>query len=143
LEVIFTSGQTFSTQRGTSISDYRLITIGLKRPRPELYARIDERIENMFAQGLLGEVTQLLENGYTPDIPSMSAIGYRESVAVVQNKMTLEDAKVLIKRLTRIFVRRQGNWFKEEDPQIQWFDMNADTLSAVEKYICQSLTLIP
>jgi tRNA dimethylallyltransferase len=143
LEVIFTSGQTFSTQRGTSISDYRLITIGLKRPRPELYARIDERIENMFAQGLLGEVTQLLANGYTPDIPSMSAIGYRESIAVVQNKMTLEEAKVLIKRLTRIFVRRQGNWFKEEDPQIMWFDMNDDTLSAVEKYICQSLGLVP
>ncbi|MEI7848136.1 MAG: tRNA (adenosine(37)-N6)-dimethylallyltransferase MiaA [Chloroflexota bacterium] len=143
LEVIFTSGQTFSTQRGTSISDYRLITIGLKRPRPELYARIDERIENMFAQGLLGEVTKLLENGYTPDIPSMTAIGYRESIAVVQNKMTLDDAKVLIKRLTRIFVRRQGNWFKEEDPQIQWFDMNDDTFSAVEKYIRQSLTLIP
>lgn len=143
LEVIFTSGQAFSTQRGTSVSDYRLITIGLKRPRPELYARIDERIENMFAQGLLDEVTQLLANGYTPDLPSMSAIGYRESIAVVQNKMTLDEAKILIKRLTRLFVRRQGNWFKEEDPLVMWFDMNANTLSAVEKYIFQSLKLAP
>jgi tRNA dimethylallyltransferase len=135
LEVIFTSGLPFSAQRGTSISPYDLIHIGLKRPRPELYARIDERIEAMFDNGLLEEVQKLLAQGYSPELPSMSAIGYREAVAVVQNKMSLADAKTQMKRLTRIFVRRQGNWFKEDDAQIKWFAMNGETLKETEEYI--------
>ena len=135
LEVIFTSGRPFSTQRGASVSDYQLIMIGLKRPRPELYARIDERIESMFANGLLDEVKALLAQGYSADLPGMSAIGYREAVAVVQEKMTLEDAKIQMKRFTRVFVRRQGNWFKEEDAQIKWFEMNGETIHAAEDYI--------
>jgi len=135
LEVIFTSGQPFSTQRGASVSDYQLITIGLKRLRPELYARIDERIESMFANGLLEEVKKLMAQGYSADLPSMSAIGYREAVAVIQNKMTLDDAKIQMKRFTRVFVRRQGNWFKEADAQIKWFEMNAETIKAAENYI--------
>jgi tRNA dimethylallyltransferase len=135
LEVIFTSGRPFSIQRGATMSDYQLITIGLKRPRPELYARIDERIESMFANGLLDEVAKLLALGYSADLPGMSAIGYREAVAVIQNKMTLDDAKIQMKRFTRVFVRRQGNWFKEEDAQIKWFEMNVEIIKAVESYI--------
>lgn len=139
LEVILTSGRPFSVQRGSSISPYQLITIGLKRPRPELYARIDERIEAMFAKGLVAEVTELLAQGYSADLPSMSAIGYRETVAVVQNKMTLEEAKIQMKRLTRIFVRRQANWFKEADSQIKWFEMNGETIQRSEEFIQTSL----
>ncbi|MCX6079226.1 MAG: tRNA (adenosine(37)-N6)-dimethylallyltransferase MiaA [Chloroflexi bacterium] len=142
LEVILSSGRPFSAQRGATLSDYRLITIGLKRPRPQLYARIDERIELMFENGLLDEVKKLLAQGYKPDLTSMSAIGYREAVAVTQNSMSLEDAKILMKRLTRVFVRRQGNWFKEDDEQIKWFDMNADSLTNTENYIQTSLASI-
>src|SRR5512133_2783571 len=122
LEVIFTTGQPFSAQRGQADSPYRLISVGLKRPRPELYARVDERIESMFANGLLDEVQKLLDAGYSPHLPSMSAIGYREAVAVVQGRMTLDEAKMQMKRITRVFVRRQGNWFKEDDEQIKWFE---------------------
>ncbi|MCX6069228.1 MAG: tRNA (adenosine(37)-N6)-dimethylallyltransferase MiaA [Chloroflexi bacterium] len=135
LEVIFTTGQPFSTQRGQEDSPYRLISIGLKRPRPELYARVDERIESMFKNGLLNEVEKLLEKGYAPDLPSMSAIGYREAVAVIQGKMSLDEAIVQMKRITRVFVRRQGNWFKEDDAQIKWFDATMEVTRAVEKYI--------
>jgi tRNA dimethylallyltransferase len=135
LEVIFSSGQPFSAQRGTSESPYHLITIGLKLPRPALYARIDERIELMFENGLLDEVRGLLERGYSPDLPGMSAIGYREAIAVVQEQMSLEEAKMLMKRITRIFVRRQGNWFKEDDAQIKWFDMQTRPLNTILEYI--------
>jgi tRNA dimethylallyltransferase len=75
LEVILTTGKRFSQQRGQSESPYDLLTIGLKRPRAELYQRIDERIETMFAAGFLDEVQKLLDKGYSPDLPSMSAIG--------------------------------------------------------------------
>jgi tRNA dimethylallyltransferase len=139
LEVIFTSGQPFSVQRGTSDSPYHLISIGLKRPRPELYARIDERIELMFENGLLDEVHRLLEQGYSPELPGMSAIGYHEAVAVVQGEMCLEEAKMLMKRITRVFVRRQANWFKEDDAQIRWFDMQPNPLEAVVEHIKRSL----
>ena len=139
LEVIFTTGQPFSTQRGVSDSPYRLIGIGLRRPRPELYERIDKRIESMFESGLLNEVRGLLEKGYRADLPTMSAIGYRECVAVLQGHLTVDEAKTQMKRATRIFVRRQGNWFKEDDAQIQWFDMGEETDHQVEQYLRERL----
>ncbi len=139
LEVILSSGSLFSTQRGIVESPYNLITIGLLRPRAELYQRVDERIESMFAQGLLAEVQGLLEQGYGPDLPSMSAIGYREAAAVLQNKMNLDEAITQMKRLTRVFVRRQTNWFKPDDPRIQWFEISADTPRQVHQYILARL----
>ncbi len=125
LEVILTTGRKFSEQRGQSDSPYHLITIGLTRPREELYRRVDERIETMFAAGFVDEVQSLLDRGYDPSLPSMSAIGYRECVGVVKGQLTTEQAKVEMKRATRIFVRRQANWFKESDPNIKWFNPNA------------------
>ncbi len=122
LEVIFTTGRKFSEQKRRGESPYRLLIIGLTRPRAELYARIDERIEKMFAEGFLDEVQALLDEGYSPDLPSMSAIGYRQAVAVLRGEMTLEEAKRQMKRQTRIFVRRQANWFKKDDPSIHWLD---------------------
>ena len=74
----------------------------------------------MFANGLLNEVKGLLSKGYSSDLPTMSAIGYRECVSVIEGKMSVEQAKVEIRRATRILVRRQGNWFKESDPKIHW-----------------------
>ena len=120
LEVILTTGKKFSEQQGQGESPYHLITIGLTRPRPELYARIDARIESMFENGLLDEVKGLLAKGCSPDLPTMSAIGYRECVSVIEGKLGIEQAKVEMRRATRIFVRRQSNWFKETDPNIHW-----------------------
>ena len=101
LEVILTTGKKFSEQRGQSELPYHLITIGLTRPRPELYVRIDARIEFMFANGLLDEVKGLLAKGYSPDLPTMSAIGYRECVSVIEGKVSIEQAKVEMRRATR------------------------------------------
>jgi tRNA dimethylallyltransferase len=94
LEVIMTTGKKFSEQRGQSDSPYHLITVGLTRPREELYQRVDERIETMFANGFIDEVKRLLEKGYSPSLPTMSAIGYRECVGVIQGELTEEQAKV-------------------------------------------------
>ncbi len=138
LEVIFTTGRKFSEQRGQSESPYDLLTIGLKRPREELYARVDERIEAMFAAGLLDEVRALLARGYSPELPSMSGIGYRECCQVLGGQMSGVQAQVQMKRITRIFVRRQGNWFKESDPNIHWFEAgDADVLEKVMTLIHQ------
>ncbi|MFZ5909534.1 MAG: tRNA (adenosine(37)-N6)-dimethylallyltransferase MiaA [Chloroflexota bacterium] len=141
LEVILTTGQRFSEQRSRGDSPYRLLTIGLKRPRAELYKRIDERIETMFATGLLDEVQGLLDKGYSPGMPSLSAIGYREAAAVLRGEMNVEEAKLQMRRLTRVFVRRQANWFKESDPAIAWFEAGAEGVTEqVEAYIRAWLT---
>jgi len=137
LEVILTTGRKFSEQRGQSESPYQLITIGLNRPREELYQRVDERIDLMFANGLVDEVKGLLARGYPPTLPSMSAIGYRECVSVAKGLLTVEQAKVEMRRVTRIFVRRQANWFKESDPNIIWFKVKNGVGQEIENKIRQ------
>jgi len=140
LEVILTTGRLFSNQRGQSNSPYNLLTIGLKRSREELYQRVDERIEAMFEAGLLDEVKGLLDKGYPPDLPTMSAIGYRECIRIIEGQLSVEQAKVEMRRATRIFVRRQANWFKEDDPNIHWFDVGQENLvKMVEDFIKHQL----
>jgi len=135
LEVIFNSGRRFSAQRTRGALPYSYKMIGLKRTRTELYARIDARIEGMLADGFADEVRGLLAKGYSAESPALSAIGYDELAAYLKGKITLDEAVTLIKRRTRQFVRRQANWFKESDPKIRWFEMNAGTREAVREYI--------
>jgi len=135
LEVILTTGRKFSEQRGQADSPYHLITVGLIRPRTELYERVDQRIEMMFANGFLEEVKGLLAKGYSPSLPTMSAIGYRECVRVIQGELTEEEARAEIRRATRVFVRRQANWFKETDPAIKWFRVEDRVINEIEDYI--------
>ncbi len=140
LEVIFSTGRKFSGQRGQGDSPYHLITIGLIRLRAELYQRVDERIDLMFANGFIDEVKGLLNKGYSPTLPGMSAIGYRECVRVIKGELTTEQAKAEMKRITRVFVRRQANWFKESDPQIRWFNPNEKNAGVeIEAFIRNSL----
>ena len=141
LEVILTTGKKFSEQRGQGEPSYHLITIGLTRPRPELYARIDARIESMFENGLLDEVKGLLAKGYSPDLPTMSAIGYRECVSVIEGKLSVEQAKVEMRRATRVFVRRQANWFKESDPNIKWFTVQDEVVEIIESFVRRTLQI--
>ena len=135
LEVILLTGKKFSEQRIKTGSCYSVLEIGLKRSRVELYARIDTRIMNMIENGLVEEVSGLLERGYSPDLPSLSAIGYSEIISNLQGKMTLDEALVMMKRRTRQFVRRQANWFKEDDTRIHWLEM-------VDGVVDQAATLI-
>jgi tRNA dimethylallyltransferase len=135
LEVILSTGRKFSEQRRRADSPYRLITIGLTRPREELYARVDARIEAMFAAGFVDEVRGLLGKGYSPELPSMTGIGYRECVGVVKGQWTEDAAKVQIRRATRAFVRRQANWFKPTDKSIRWFVIQKDTVEEIVTFI--------
>ena len=135
LEVIFSSGELFSTQRMRLSSSYRSLVLGLTRPRLELYARIDARIEDMFRHGFIDEVKNLLEQGYSPELPTLTAIGYREVGAYLHGTITLEEAKTSMRRQTRVFVRRQANWFKPDDPHIHWFMAGPDTLNEMTTVI--------
>lgn len=135
LEVVFLTGRRFSDQRRKSASPYSLLQIGLIRPRTELYTRVDERIDAMLRGGLVDEVQHLLDAGYTSDLPTMSAIGYREIAAYLRGEMRLEEAVAHMKRLTRVFVRRQANWFSSSDPGIHWFDAGQTSVETIEALI--------
>jgi len=141
LEVIMTTGKRFSEQRGQSESPYQLITVGLTRPRAELYERVDQRIDGMFASGFLDEVKRLLAKGYSPSLPTISAIGYRECIRVLNGELSDEQAKAEIRRITRVFVRRQANWFKESDPNIRWFRVEAGIVEEIQSYIRNALQM--
>lgn len=139
LEVILTTGKRFSDQSQRGASPYRLFQIGLKLPRQELYARIDDRISSMLRLGLIDEVKTLLAQGYAPDLPPFSAIGYREIIAYLQGKVSLDEAIMLMKRQSRVFVRRQANWFKETDPAIHWFNAGVLPVDEIEHLLRQWL----
>lgn len=132
LEVILKTGRRFSAQRRRQPRPFCILQIGLIRPRKELYARVDARIQAMLQQGLVEEVEQLLEQGASPDLPTLSAIGYREIVGYLQGEISLEEAVALIKRHTRQFVRRQANWFKPGDPDIHWIQAGPQAASLIE-----------
>jgi tRNA dimethylallyltransferase len=135
LEVILSTGRRFSDQRERGHTLYNPLLLGLTRPRVELYQRIDDRISKMIDAGFIEEVKRLLDLGYSPDLPTLSAIGYGEMVAYVQGRITLDEAILLIKRKTRVFVRRQANWFKENDPDIHWFQVKDGTLDELAKLV--------
>jgi tRNA dimethylallyltransferase len=143
LEVTLATGRRFSEQRQHSTSPYSLLMIGLSRPRAELYQRVDARIEAMFATGLVDEVHALLERGFSPDLPTLSAIGYREVVAYIRGEMTLDEAKTQMKRFTRRYVRQQGAWFNKIDLSIQWFPVSPQTTDQIEALIRSGAGWIP
>jgi tRNA dimethylallyltransferase len=129
------TGQKFSDQRSKHASPYSKKTIGIHWNREVLYKRIDDRIEMMLENGLIDEVRLLMDLGYSTDIPSMSAIGYREIAGFIRGEISLDEACVLMRRNSRTYVRRQANWFKENDPDIKWFDGEGLELSIVVNYL--------
>lgn len=135
LEVIFSTGSRFSEQQKRSSPPYNILIIGLNRPRTELYSRIDTRIDTMLENGLVEEVQYLLDAGYTKNNPPLSAIGYSEIIDHLEGKISLTDAIKEIKRKTRIFVRRQANWFKDKDPDINWFLMKNNIAEEIIYFI--------
>jgi tRNA dimethylallyltransferase len=135
LEVILSTGKPFSEQRRRGHALYRLLQLGVSRPRPELYQRIDARIQGMLDAGLLEEVRGLLSRGYAEDLPPLSAIGYAEIIAYLQGKISLDEAIIEMKRNTRIYVRRQANWFKSDDPDIHWETVDPQIVDRMEAII--------
>ena len=126
LQHILQYGVPFSANRGARECAYDARVLGMKRDRGELYARIDARVDAMFAAGLVDEVRSLLDRGLSPELPSMSAIGYGEVCAYLRGESSLEEAIERTKFRTHGFVRRQGSWFHASDPRIQWVDPDGD-----------------
>ncbi|HEU0169156.1 MAG TPA: tRNA (adenosine(37)-N6)-dimethylallyltransferase MiaA [Chloroflexota bacterium] len=100
---------------------YDVLQIGLTAPRADLYRRADERIERMLAAGWVEEVRTLLER-YSPALPALSGLGYRELGQHLRGELAYADAVDRAKRRTRQFIKRQLTWFRR-DQRIRWFDI--------------------
>ncbi len=120
LEVFERTGVPISTWQTKGVPDFEYLLFGVSVPRDELYARIDRRVEAMFAGGLLEEVQALLDLGVAPDAPAMSSIGYGESVRLLRGESTLGEAVERTKFGTHRLARNQDQWFRRDDRRIVW-----------------------
>ncbi len=123
LEVCLVTGRPISELQLAAPPPYRILRIGLTRSRASLYARIDQRVDEMLARGLLAETQRLLDAGYAPQLPALTGLGYRQMIQYLQGETSYDEAVAAIKQQTRRFVRQQYTWFRLDDPRIMWFDL--------------------
>lgn len=109
-------------------SRYEPLMLCVKWDREVLYDRINKRVDIMMNDGLLDEVKQLMEMGYTKELNSMKGIGYKEIIDYFEGNMSLEDTVNLIKQSSRRYAKRQLTWFRR-DKRIHWLDANEDFLA--------------
>jgi tRNA dimethylallyltransferase len=128
LEICLLTGQPFSEQRtaATQRTDMRIVRIAMDMPRAELYARIDERVDRMVADGLVEEVRSLLPYRH---LNALNTVGYKELFAHFDGTYTLPEAIALIKQHTRNYAKRQLTWLRR-DQSWQYLPPNVDAVIA-------------
>lgn len=105
-------------------SPYDFCYFVLNDDRELIYQKIDQRVDEMLAKGLVEEVRVLKEMGFQKDMVSMQGLGYKEILSYLAGECALDEAVYLIKRDTRHFAKRQLTWFKRERDVI-WIDKKA------------------
>src|SRR3990172_1031126 len=96
--------------KGSSVPATLMVILSLDRR--ELYQRIEERVERMFQEGLVEEVRRLTAHPLGLGRQAREALGYAEVIEYLGGRMTLSEAKGLVKRNTRRFAKRQMTWFR-------------------------------
>lgn len=112
LEIYDVTGKAKSEQCDGMTPRFDFVAVSIDYPREELYARIETRVEQMFAYGLMEEVQDLLKNGVTEDMQCMQGIGYKEVAEGLRLGLSEEDIKESIKKNTRNYAKRQITFFK-------------------------------
>lgn len=131
LEVIEITGRPFTASLPTmEYADPASVQIGVDIDRPALDARIEQRVDQMFADGFVEEVVRLLDEGLAEGRTAGRAIGYREVAAHLAGELSLDEARERTVVATRRFARRQDSWFRK-DPRIVW--VRYDDPERVEK----------
>ena len=135
LEICMMTGTPYSSFR-TNISkkrDFNIIKLGINRDREVLYHRINQRVDEMFKEGLEKEAHSLFPFRH---LNSLNTVGYREMFDYFDGKMTLEEAKERIKANSRKYARKQLTWFRR-DPGITWFtpDMQDEIIAFADQQL--------
>ncbi len=139
LEVFETTGKPISEhfrETESFVKGLRQVRVGLTLDRPALVRRIEERVDRMFAAGLVGEVERLLARGIPADAPAFKGLGYRQVLGFLRSEMSLDEARDLVKRETRQFAKRQMTWFRKMS-DIAWFD--PEDTAALEDHVGKNI----
>lgn len=135
LEICYATGKPYSSFRTNSSKSrpFKIIKVGLSRPRQELYERINARVDNMFEEGLLDEAQKLYPLRH---LNALNTVGYNELFRFFDGTMTLSEAKEKIKRNTRVYAKKQITWYKR-DEAISWF--HPDEYTSILKFISKEI----
>jgi tRNA dimethylallyltransferase len=126
LEVYQLTGKPISELHKSKIEiPFTPIFVGLQWERAALYDRINKRSEWMIENGLLDEVKQLLESGYSPNLNALQTVGYKEAIDFLDGKISHERMVELIKQNSRRYAKRQLTWFRY-DERIRWFEVQSE-----------------
>ena len=119
VEICRMTGKPYSSFRTKTVKKrpFRILKIGLIRPREELFERINRRVDRMMANGLLDEVRRVYPHRA---LNSLNTVGYKELFAYIDGRCSLDEAVAKIKRNTHVYARKQMTWFKR-DESIRWF----------------------
>ncbi len=129
LEVWESTGRPFSRQQAVDAEEaiaYNAAKFAVVRPRNVLYEAIERRVDAMLERGWVEETRRLVELGYSPDLQSMQALGYRWLLRHIGGELDLGEATRLIKRDTRRFAKRQFTWFRSQ-PGFDWLLWSDET----------------
>ena len=131
LEICYQTGKTYTSFRKQTKKQrpFNIIKIGLNRDREELYGRINQRVDDMMAQGLLDEVRAMAPYR---EVNALNTVGYKELFDYMDGRWPLEEAIERIKGNTRRYARKQLTWYKR-DENIRWFhpDQQQDILNYI------------
>ncbi len=119
LEIFRLTGRKKSEQHDEKIPRYPFISFAFDYPRRELYERIERRVDQMIAAGLVDEVKGLLESGVPENAQCMQGIGYKEVVETLKNNQLQSTMSDIIKKNTRNYAKRQLTFFKREE-NLHW-----------------------
>lgn len=135
LEICYMTGRTYTSfrTRQTKIRPFRIVKVGLTRPREELYDRINRRVVQMVEDGLVDEARGLLPYRH---LNALNTVGYKEMFRYLDGEWTLEFAIEKIQQNSRIYSRKQMTWFKR-DEEIHWF--HPDRQAEIEDFLNQEL----
>lgn len=119
LEICTMTGKTYTSfrKREKRQRPFQIIKIGLNRPREELYDRINQRVDQMMADGLLEEARNLYPLRH---LNALNTVGYKELFDHLEGRWPLEEAVERIKGNTRRYARKQLTWYKK-DERMKWF----------------------
>ncbi|WP_330111556.1 tRNA (adenosine(37)-N6)-dimethylallyltransferase MiaA [Cetobacterium somerae] len=137
VEVFYQTGEKFSilSKKNIKGNNFKFLKVALERDREHLYDRINLRVEIMMQNGLLEEVRYLYEK-YGDVLKKINIIGYSELISYINQELTLEDAKELIKKNSRNYAKRQFTWFKNDHEYI-WYDLDKMTRDEIFSDILQ------
>ena len=120
IEIYYLTGKKMSDWQKIK-GEYYLEKLGnvyyfiLKKEKEEIYKKVEERIERMLKCGWIEEVRKLLEKGYKKALIEKGPIGYKEIILYIEGKIPFEEMVLMIKKRTKLLVKRQITWFKKED----------------------------